>query len=39
MKELLESVDFPPELRQKLGALKDVVSSSAYLYIKKLKEE
>jgi putative RecB family exonuclease len=39
VKELLESVDFPPELRNKLGALKDVVSSSAYLYIKKLKEE
>jgi putative RecB family exonuclease len=38
VKSLIESGDLTPELANKLQAAKNVVSSSAYLYLKKLKE-
>jgi putative RecB family exonuclease len=39
VRDLLESEDLSPELRKQLEAAKNVVSSSAYLYVKKLKED
>jgi putative RecB family exonuclease len=39
VKALLDNKELPPELRKKLETAKNTISSSSYLYLKKLKEE